>query len=133
MLSQKQTGKQINYWLESSGEKYKTMQALHRSQRYADCLFFGHLILEQALKANVVKERKIIPPRTHNLVHLARLANLVLDNNDVNLLADADTFNMKARYPDEKLAFYKKCTRQYTHRYYRPIIILYRKLCRRAR
>ncbi len=109
------------------------MRGLYRIRRCADCLFFGHLILEQALKANIVSERNIIPPRTHNLVHLARLANLVLEENDLKLLADADAFNMKARYPDEKLAFYKKCTRQYTNRYYHPIIILYKKLCRRVR
>ncbi len=133
MLAKKQIQRQIAYWHQSSQEKLKTMQALYRNRRYADCLFFGHLILEQALKANVVNEQKIIPPRTHNLVHLARLSNLVLKENDLKLLADTDAFNMKARYPDEKLEFYKRCNKPYTDLYYQPIIILYKELCRRVK
>ena len=38
---------------------------------------------------------------------------------------------MEARYPDEKFEFYKKCTKTYTDRFYKPIISLHKKLCQK--
>lgn len=130
MLSQRQIQQQITYWLDSSREKLKTMQSLYRSKRYADCLFFGHLILEKALKANVVIETKHHPPKIHNLIRLADLSGVPLTKSELNLLAQANDFNILARYPDQKLSFYKRCTKSYTDRYYSNILTLYQKICR---
>ena len=92
----------------------------------------GHLILEKALKALVVKKTGEATPRTHNLPLLGKLAGIELSEKESGLLFDTDSFNMEARYPDEKLNFHKKCTPAYTEKYYKEIISLYKKLCQKA-
>lgn len=129
MLSQKTVDDLVHYWLDSSQEKYKTMKGLYKIKRYADCLFFGHLILEKILKAHVVQKTKDHAPRTHNLVYLVELAKLTFNKKERNTLADVDTFNMTARYPDQKLLFYKKCNKKFTDQYYYQIEKLYKDLC----
>lgn len=129
MLSKKQIIKQKNYWMKNSAEKLKTMESLYKSKRYSDSLFFGHMILEMAMKANVVVVKKEHPPKTHNLIRLADLANLSLTEQERELLGKANDFNMHARYPDDKLNFYKLCTKPYTDKYFQSIITLYTRLC----
>lgn len=129
MLSKREQNLQIDYWLNNSKRKIKTMKALYASKRYDDCLFFGHLILEYALKALVVQNTKEIPPKIHNLPRLAEIANLSLDTEDTVLLVEANEFNMEARYPEQKHNFYKRCTKAYTDTYYTKILFLYKRLC----
>ena len=129
-LSKKQSNQLIKYWLTSSDEKIKTMQSLYKTKRYADCLFFGHLTLEKILKALVVKKTRNHAPYIHNLLKLTQIAGTILTDEDIKLLAQVNEFNMQARYPDEKLGFYKICTKSYTDNYYKPITLLYKHLCR---
>ena len=130
MLSTKKSKQLVDYWIINSKEKRKTMKNLYKSRRYADCLFFGHLMLEQILKALIVKETSEHAPRKHNLPHLAKLAKLSIDDDSIKLLAKINEFNMQARYPDEKFLFYKSCTKSYTDEYYEKINYLYKYLCR---
>lgn len=129
MLAPKKVEQLIEYWIGNSKEKQKTMKNLYKDRRYADCLFFGHLILEQVLKALIVKETREPAPYKHNLSFLAKLANLSLDNEKMKLLTQANEFNMQARYPDEKLSFDKLCTKSFTDEYYEQINSLYKDLC----
>jgi HEPN domain-containing protein len=105
------------------------MKSLYNDKRYADCLYYGHMVLEMTLKANTVKKTKNQAPRTHNLLWLAELTKLKLSKEELEIIAETSTFNMDARYPDEKQVFYKKCTKAYTDKFYNPIISLYKKLC----
>jgi len=105
------------------------MENLYKSKRYADCLFFGHLILEQALKALVVKKTREPAPYQHNLPYLAQLANLSLSGDKIKLLTKINEFNMQARYPDERISFDKLCTKSFTDEYYKQINGLYKNLC----
>lgn len=129
MLSPKRVDALIEYWILSSREKLKTMEGLYDIRRYSDALFFGHLILEKVLKALVVQRTKKEAPYTHNLYDLLRRAKLNVIQKDVKFLAKVNEFNMRTRYPDEKLKFYKICNKVYTDRYYSQIIKLYRELC----
>lgn len=133
MLTSKQQKELIKYWLTSSKEKHKTMVGLYTLKRYADCLFFGHLILEKVLKALVVQRTKEYAPYTHNLPQLMKLSQILLAEEDVKLLARVNQFNMQTRYPDEKLEFYKISTKSYTDQYYKPIILLYKRLCQQLK
>lgn len=72
-------------------------------------------------------------PKIHNLETLAILAKLKLDKKDINLLNIANRFNIRTRYPDYKLDFYKMCTREYTSKNLDKIKILYSKLCQRVK
>ena len=133
MLSKKKTKELIGYWITNSKEKYKTMESLYADKRYFDCLYFGHMILEMALKALVVLKTEEYAPKIHNLKYLAELAKLQLSEKDWEFLGEVNNFNMEARYPNEKLEFYKLCNKSYTDHYYDQIISLYKKLCRQTK
>jgi HEPN domain-containing protein len=107
------TQKLIDYWINSAEDDIKTVEALWESRRYHHCLFFCHLVVEKALKAHVVKATGEQALRTHNLVRLARDAGLAVPSDKETELEEINTFNVRARYQDYKLKFYKKATREY--------------------
>lgn len=72
------------------------------------------MALEKILKAHFVKNIKETPPRTHDLFKLAKLTSLDFSEEQLKILINVNTFNMEARYPDEKLNFYKICTYEFT-------------------
>ncbi|MBI5412023.1 HEPN domain-containing protein [Candidatus Peregrinibacteria bacterium] len=133
MLPKDKIEAQIDYWLANAAEKFKTMQELYSSKRYADCLFFGHMVLEMALKSHVVATTENLAPKIHHLRRLAEMAKLDLSEEEWKLLVKASDFNMEARYPDEKLEFYKLSTKSTTDQYCKAITSLYEKLCQKNR
>jgi HEPN domain-containing protein len=54
------------------------------------------------LKAHVTKRTKDIPPRTHNLVRLAELAQLELDPDQFGSLREFNLCQLEGRYPDDE-------------------------------
>ena len=131
MLTKLQQKKLIDYWQFTLTDNYKTMESLYKSKRYSACLFFGHLVLEKALKVMVTIKTKDHPPRIHNLLRLAELAKLDLTEKEIDLLADVNEFNLEARYPEVKYEFYKRCNKSFTDPYYQSIKKLYRELCQK--
>jgi len=65
-------------------------------------MFFAHLAIEKMLKAHVTRETKDVPPRIHNLVRLAKLAQLNLDPDQFEFLREFNLYQMEGRYPDDK-------------------------------
>lgn len=112
------TSKLISYWRDASEEKWKTVETLIRAGRHADALFFCHLTLEALLKAAVVAKTGEYPPHQHDLVDLARRADVSLDEKKTKELAEITTFNIRARYDDYKLSFYRKATKKYAASYF---------------
>ncbi len=92
--------KQIEYWKESSDEDFAAAQSLLEKGHFRHSLFFAHLALEKMLKAHVTKRIKDIPPRIHNLVRLAEIANLNLDQEQEQLLREFGFYQLEGRYPD---------------------------------
>ena len=123
----------VDYWLKTGEHDYDTMICLFKSKRYSDSLFFGHIVLEKVLKGLVVKKIRKDAPYIHDLVRLKDLAELELPTEDVLLLNKVNDFNIRCRYPEVKLKFYKQCTKEYTEEYYKQIITLYKKLCQRLK
>jgi HEPN domain-containing protein len=105
------------------------MEVLFSSKRYSDTLFFGHIILEKIIKAHIVKQTKQQTPYSHNLIMLAEQAQLDLTDEEWKLLGTVNEFNIRTGYPEQKLDFYKKCTKKYTENYLQKIKLLYKKLC----
>ena len=132
MFEKKKIKELTEYWITVSKKDLKDMQSLYKGKRYSGCLLFGHMILEKVLKALVVKTTKKHSPKIHNLLRLAELSKLKFSDEEWDILAEADTFNMEARYPDEKLEFYKKCTKTYADRFYKPITSLHKELCQKV-
>jgi HEPN domain-containing protein len=61
-------------------------------------LYIAHLVLEKALKAYYYFARNDIPPRTHDLLKLAILSNLIMTQNQKKLYLRFNDFNIEARY-----------------------------------
>ncbi|MBI5217463.1 MAG: HEPN domain-containing protein [Bacteroidia bacterium] len=104
----------IQHWVTMSDNDYNTMMVLFQSKQYNWTLFIGHLVIEKLLKACYVKKNNKHPVLTHNLLKLALNSGIEVSE-DLQFQLDTITaFNMNARYDDEKLAFYKKCTPEFT-------------------
>lgn len=108
------TEEEIQYWINIAEQDIPVAQSLFDNGHYVYCLFIGHLILEKILKAHYVKDNKKTPPKTHNLVYLAKNSELELTDDQFEFLDKVNDFNNEARYIDYKNSFYKKCTLAYT-------------------
>lgn len=119
----------IAYWRATAEHDYETMLGLFKIKRYSDCLFYGHIVLEKVLKGLVVRETKEQAPYVHNLLRLSEIACLELTDDQIDLLDKVNIFNLRCRYPEDRLQFYKLCTKEYTENYFKKIVKLYKKLC----
>lgn len=128
-LTSKQVDNAVDYWLQTAAHDYDTMIGLFSIKRYSDCLFYGHIVLEKLLKALVVQYTNEQAPRIHDLVRLQEMAHVSLTKDQLDLLDTVNDFNIRARYPEYKLFFYKKCNRIFTQRYLKRIISFYNLLC----
>lgn len=77
-------------------------------------MFFGHLAVEKILKALFVKNTGLDVPRTHNLLRLAKAAQIETTDRQQHELIRITAFNLESRYPDYKKNFRKKCTREFS-------------------
>lgn len=104
----------VSHWVDTSNNDFETMNNLYKSKDYSWALFIGHIVLERLLKAYFVKVNKTHAPFTHDLLRLASLSNLELDEEKSDWLDTVTTFNMNARYDSYKQEFYNKCTSEFT-------------------
>lgn len=107
----------IDYWVESSKLDFQVAKDLFEKKRYSYCLFFCHLAIEKMLKAIIAKRTNQHAPYIHHLVRLADLSGITLSQEHKELLAEMLEFNLRARYNDFKLRFYRKCTRLFAKKY----------------
>jgi len=132
-MKKEKAEKVAEYWEKTAQHDYQTMMGLFEIKRYSDCLFFGHIVLEKVLKGLVVKNTNKEAPYIHDLVRLQELAKMQLDNDDLKFLKEVNNFNIRVRYPDYKLRFYKICTKEFTERRLKRIVKLYKKLCQKLK
>jgi len=92
--------KQIVFWYESAVEDWAVASDLVNRGYIRHGLFFAHLALEKALKALVCRAAQDIAPRLHNLVRLAELAKIPIQQDQIDFLAAMNSFNIEGRYPD---------------------------------
>ena len=84
---------------------------LFRTKDYDWSLFIGHLVIEKLLKAYYIKKHNANPPFIHNLLRLAELCEIQLDEKTTDFLSVVTAFNINARYDDYKQSFRKICTK----------------------
>ena len=104
----------IEYWIKSSDYDFEAACDLQKSGKNPHALFFGHLAVEKIIKAVYVQVNDEHPPKSHNLLMLIKKLNFDIPDEIIGELIVINTFNMEARYPDEKYDFYKRCTTEFT-------------------
>jgi len=110
------------FWFNQSQKDLKAAQSLLKNEHYAHCLFFLHLAIEKQLKGIVAQKTKSPAPYTHDLVTLARVAGIALSVEQEDYLREVNTFNIRARYDDYKLNFYKRSTASFTRSHFKKSI-----------
>lgn len=60
---------------------------------------------------------------------LSEIAGLILNKDELKIINSVNRFNIRVRYPDIKLNFYKSFDKKNTERFLASIEKLYRKLC----
>lgn len=96
--------KHVKYWLDSAAEDWEIAVDLVDRNKTRHGLFFAHLALEKAFKAQVCKETKDVAPRVHTLLRLAEKANLSLSPKQKTFLAEFDRYQLEGRYPENLMA-----------------------------
>jgi len=104
----------VGYWKVEAEESLKVAHHLFEKMDYSYSLFFGHLAVEKILKALFVKNVTPDVPRSHNLLRLAKAAQIPVSEERELDLVRITAFNLEARYPDYKRAFRKKCTAKFS-------------------
>ena len=102
------------FWVTEAEEALRVAGHLIEKEDFSYALFFGHLALEKMLKGICVNNLKEHAPPIHNLVRLAGIAGLEVDEKTENSLIMVTGFNIESRYPDLKRSFRKKCTQVFT-------------------
>ena len=102
ILEAMDVSKQIDYWKTSGDEDLAAAESLLEKGHLRHCLFFAHLAVENMLKANVTRQTKDVPPRIHNLIRLAGIAQLKLDSQQEQFLREFGVYQLEGRYPDSE-------------------------------
>jgi len=91
------------YWIEQAEYDLETAKAMRQTGRYLYVGFMCQQTVEKALKAAIAKQG-VFPPKTHDLLRLAELANLnaILNEEQNQLLDELHPLNIEARYPSHK-------------------------------
>jgi HEPN domain-containing protein len=92
--------KQIDYWKNGADEDIVTAELLIREKRTIHGLFFCHLVIEKAIKAQIVKKSEDVAPRSHNLIYLSEIAELEFDDQAQLFLGILMKYQLQGRYPD---------------------------------
>lgn len=95
--------KQVAYWRDGVPRALRNAAWNLQGSFNAEALFRTHLAVKLALKANVAKRTRQVPPRIHNLKRLAEIAGIVLDDQQLELCGDLMEFHISGRYPEERV------------------------------
>jgi HEPN domain-containing protein len=109
---------QITYLAKTAQENLDAAEVLLKTGHFDSCLFFCHLAIEKELKSIMIRHIKEMPPKSHDLEKLAILAKVNFSQDQLEDLRIITTFNIAGRYNDDKFAFYKLCTKEYTLKYF---------------
>ena len=104
----------VDYWQDEADESLAVMSHLFEKKDYSYALFFGHLAVEKIIKALFVQNVSRDVPLSHNLLRLAKAAQIEISEEQQRDLIRITAFNLEARYPDYKRNFRKKCTLEFS-------------------
>ena len=74
---------------------------MYKTGRYVYVVFMCHIAIEKILKAIVAETTDKVPPRTHNLLFLIKLADLKIPQDLFDFVAKLSNASTVTRYPDD--------------------------------
>jgi HEPN domain-containing protein len=87
-----------NWWKQGEND-IKTARLMFKNSCYDSCAFYCHQSAEKLLKAAIIERERIIPPKIHNLLDLARM--LKLEGSEIiEDVMDLNPHYLTSRYPD---------------------------------
>lgn len=115
----------VKRWQESAQRNLTIAEDMVRLGHYDWALFLGQLALEKLLKGLVEQRTDEAPPYIHDLVKLASIANLPLDESKKRELVEITRFHIQARYEDIKYQLSKEATKPYSTTWFAKIKALF--------
>jgi len=92
------------YWIDLADYDFETAKAMQKTSRYLYVGFMCHQTIEKALKAIIAEccAEGDIPPKTHDLSKLAKIAKVFEDMTESQLefIEFLNPINVGARYPE---------------------------------
>jgi HEPN domain-containing protein len=93
--------KRVQQWHDQAVYDLDTADAMLASGRYLYVVFCCQQAAEKMLKAIIVQRTGELPPRIHNLLRLADLAEVGLDEEKILLCGALVGYYIQSRYPAE--------------------------------
>ncbi|HHT9117283.1 MAG TPA: HEPN domain-containing protein [Candidatus Hypogeohydataceae bacterium YC38] len=100
-VTPKPVDKDVQYWLNLARYDMDTAVSMYKAKRYLYVLFSCQQAVERMLNALVVKSKGEFPPGTHDLLHLAELAQLELKREDKEFLGMLSFYYVHSRYSQD--------------------------------
>ena len=90
----------FEHWMGESVESFEIAESVFEKGYYKHTAYMTHLAVEMLLKAHVVKATREMPPKLHNLLRLAELAEISLDDSHAASLRVLNLYQVVGRYRD---------------------------------
>ncbi len=105
----------IAYWLAEADSNWIDAQDFARIGKNIWALFLAHLTMEKLSKAIwVLRNSGNTPPRTHNITKLLEGAAFELSDQQVELAAQLNDFQLETRYPNYQRTLQARATNAFT-------------------
>ncbi len=109
----------VKYWLDSATETREIANESYTSKHYDWAFFQWHLAIEKLFKG-IISKHDETPVFTHDLLKLAKQADVQLSPLLQDQLNEITSYSIDARYDDYKRSFYKKViAKQYREKWSR--------------
>lgn len=93
--------KDTENFIKSAAYDIETAEHMLRTGRHIYVVFMCHLSLEKMLKAVVAEITDMVPPRTHNLLYLTKLAGIGFSEDHFEFIAKINNASIVTRYPED--------------------------------
>ncbi len=93
--------KETKNWVDSSDYDYKTGEYMLQTGRYIYVIYMCHISIEKILKALIHETSGKLPPKTHDLIYLTKLAEVQLSEDLLNFIGKINNASIATRYPED--------------------------------
>lgn len=93
--------KRTKEWLRQSAYDMETAVYMYDGGRHIYAVFMCHLAIEKALKGLYYEKKRIIPPKTHNLIYLLKQTGIKPPKERGRFLVKLSEASIPIRYPED--------------------------------